>query len=238
MEQPELPGRVRVLHVIGSGAFSTAWYAWDPELDSPVAVKILADNWSARQDVRERFLSEARLLRRVDADGVVRVYDVGHLADGRPFLVMTYAAGGSLAARLREGPLPPARAQRLLAEAPAGPGPEPPGPGSAALPPRTARLDRASPRGEAVADDAAGMRHPGLDRAEGRTELAGDLVVRQLAQIAQHERLDQRRMRLLQVLQRLEEIDRDPAITLVVRGSGRAGSSETACSAARRLRER
>lgn len=111
---PHLPGRLRAIETIGAGAFSTVWLAWDPDLDCPVAVKILAENWSAQGDVRERFLAEARLLRRVDSDNLVRVYDVGVLDDGRPFIVMTYAADGSLSALLRDGPLAPGCARALL----------------------------------------------------------------------------------------------------------------------------
>ena len=36
-------------------------------------------NWAQRIDVRERFLEEARILRRADSDHVVRVYDVGEV---------------------------------------------------------------------------------------------------------------------------------------------------------------
>jgi len=53
------------------------WLAHDPELDAPVAVKVLADNWAGHADVRRRFVDEALLLRRVDSDHVVRVYDIG-----------------------------------------------------------------------------------------------------------------------------------------------------------------
>jgi len=91
------------------------WLGWDPELDAQVAVKILADNWAARADVRERFLAEGRLLRKVDSDRLVRVYDVGELEDGRPYLVMTYAAGGALADLLAVAPLETADARAVLA---------------------------------------------------------------------------------------------------------------------------
>jgi eukaryotic-like serine/threonine-protein kinase len=114
MDLPEHLGRLRVLGPLGSGAFATVWRAFDPDLDSPVAVKVLADNWARRADVRERFLTEARLLRRVDSDRVVRVYDVGTLDDGRPYLVMTYADGGCLADLLAVGPLPSAEALAIL----------------------------------------------------------------------------------------------------------------------------
>ncbi len=106
MTAPPTIGRLQVERQLGSGGFATVWLARDTELDSLVAVKILAENWGAHEDIRRRFLDEARLLRRVDSDHLVRVYDIGALADGRPYFVMTYADGGSLAERLETSPAP------------------------------------------------------------------------------------------------------------------------------------
>ena len=85
-----------------------------------MAVKVLAENWADRIDVRERFLAEARILRRADSDRVVAVYDIGELTDGRPYFVMTYADRGSLADRLAGGALDVAEALRYGAEAATG----------------------------------------------------------------------------------------------------------------------
>lgn len=98
-------GRYRIVRRLGSGAFATVWLAHDDKLDVPVAVKVLADNWSHRQDIRERFFYEARLLRRIDDERAVRVYDIGEHEDGRPYFVMDYADGGSLDEKLKAGPL-------------------------------------------------------------------------------------------------------------------------------------
>jgi serine/threonine protein kinase len=103
-------GRYRLQDKIGAGAFATVWRGYDDDLDVDVAVKILADNWASRADVRERFLSEARLMRRIASDRVVRVFDLGKLPDGRPYFVMDYVGGGTLAELLRFGPLDPADA--------------------------------------------------------------------------------------------------------------------------------
>lgn len=110
---PAAIGRFEIERRVGSGGFASVWLAHDPELHAPVAVKVLADNWAANGDVRRRFADEARLLRRVDNDLVVRVYDVGTLEDGRPYLVMTYADAGSLADRIAAEP-PPWPASRVL----------------------------------------------------------------------------------------------------------------------------
>jgi eukaryotic-like serine/threonine-protein kinase len=94
-------GRYHVQQVLGSGAFATVWLAVDPLLEAPVAIKVLAENWSNNADVRERFLAEARLLRRVDNPRVVRVFDIGVVeADNRPYFVMEYIPGGTLANRM------------------------------------------------------------------------------------------------------------------------------------------
>lgn len=110
-------GRYRLVRRVGSGAFATVWLAHDDELDVPVAVKVLADNWAHRQDIRERFLYEARLLRRIEDERAVRVYDIGELDDGRPYFVMDYADQGSLEDQMRDGPLEIVPAVRHSAQA-------------------------------------------------------------------------------------------------------------------------
>jgi serine/threonine protein kinase len=107
-------GRYRLDGTVGTGAFATVWKGYDAELDTAVAVKVLADNWALHADVRERFLSEARLLRRTESRRVVRVHDVG-LVNERPYFVMDYVHGGTLADCV--GKVGPAEAVRLAAEA-------------------------------------------------------------------------------------------------------------------------
>jgi len=117
---PRRLGRYAVRRRIGSGGFATVWLAYDEQLDSPVAVKVLADNWTEDHHVRRRFLEEGRYLRRVDSPHVVRVYDAGELDDGRPYLVMTYADQGTLADRLGVEGLGPAQALEVVRQVGAG----------------------------------------------------------------------------------------------------------------------
>jgi serine/threonine protein kinase len=92
------------------------WLYRDDELRSDVAVKALADNWAQREDVRERFLEEARILRAADSDHVVRVYDVGEAGD-TPYFVMTYADRGTVADVLGDGPVELDRVVSLVGQA-------------------------------------------------------------------------------------------------------------------------
>ncbi|WKU05197.1 serine/threonine-protein kinase [Micromonospora sp. HUAS LYJ1] len=112
MGTPAWIGPYRVQRLLGTGSFATVWLGHDPALDSRVAIKVLAENWSHDLRVRERFRDEARLLRRLDHPRLVRVHAVGELPDGRPYAVLALADGGSLRDRLAAGtpPVPPALA--------------------------------------------------------------------------------------------------------------------------------
>lgn len=79
------------------------WLYRDDDLDSLVAVKVLAENWTQQLDVRERFLDEARILRRADSEHVVRVYDIGEDESDAPYFVMAYADQGTVADLLTGG---------------------------------------------------------------------------------------------------------------------------------------
>ncbi|WP_328320211.1 serine/threonine-protein kinase [Streptomyces sp. NBC_00388] len=120
MSVPEEIGRYRVLRRLGTGAFAVVWLAHDERLHADVAVKVMADNWSYRLDIRERFVAEARHLRRANSGGVVQVFDIGDLPDGRPYFVMEYADHGTLDDLLTAGELDVDEALRLTAEAARG----------------------------------------------------------------------------------------------------------------------
>ncbi|MGC4792355.1 protein kinase domain-containing protein [Micromonospora sp. DT178] len=120
MTSPERIGPYRIERLLGTGSFATVWLGHDPVLDSRVAIKVLAENWHHDLRVRERFLDEARLLRRLDDERLIRVHAAGELADGRPYSVMAWADGGSLHDRLAAGPMPPTAALALLTEIAAG----------------------------------------------------------------------------------------------------------------------
>ena len=109
-------GRYRLVGRIGAGSFATVWLGNDDDLDVPVAVKVLADNWASNPDVRNRFLAEARIMRRIHDRRLVQVYDIGTLDDGRPYFVMDYIGGGSMNDLRKQG-IDPVRALRFCAEA-------------------------------------------------------------------------------------------------------------------------
>ena len=116
MDQPARIGRYALVRRVGAGGFATVWLARDEQLDAEVAVKILSDLWVDDEDVRRRFLAEGRFLRKVDSLYVVGVHDIGEAEDGRPYMVLTYADGGTLADRIKAGPLEIGEAVRIITE--------------------------------------------------------------------------------------------------------------------------
>lgn len=94
-------GRYCLQRVLGTGGMASVWLARDVELDREVAVKVLADVLALDPDYVSRFEREARVAAKLSHPHLVRVFD---FADRglRPYLVMEYVAGGSLADRLRD----------------------------------------------------------------------------------------------------------------------------------------
>ncbi|MEL7156242.1 MAG: protein kinase [Actinomycetota bacterium] len=95
-------GRYRIKAPIGSGGFATVYRAVDERLGSEVALKVLAENHSLVPDYRERFISEAQHLRRVDSYWVASIFDLGETDTGQPYMVLELADRGDLETRVND----------------------------------------------------------------------------------------------------------------------------------------
>ena len=101
-------GKYRVERVLGHGAMGVVYAARHATLDHVVAIKLLGEQrFGTREASIERFLREARAAARIESDHVARVFDVGTLPDGVPYMVMEYLEGNDLDTELASrGPLP------------------------------------------------------------------------------------------------------------------------------------
>jgi len=110
-----LPERYQDVARIARGGMGEVYRATDTLLGRPVAVKVLSERYAANSEIHKRFTREALAAARLSSDpDIVTIYDIGE-SDGRPFIVMEYVEGGSLADEIRRsGPQPPQRALAWL----------------------------------------------------------------------------------------------------------------------------
>ncbi len=97
-----LAGRFRLTRRLGAGGMGVVYVAHDVRLDRHVAVKTLTGRSVSRM---MGLHPEAWAMARVAHAAVAQIYGVESWR-GRPFLVVEFLPGGTLAARLGEGPLP------------------------------------------------------------------------------------------------------------------------------------
>jgi tRNA A-37 threonylcarbamoyl transferase component Bud32 len=125
-ELPPLPGRLapgamlagyRIEEEIGRGGMAVVYRAYDDHLDRQVALKVLAPDLSRDQVFRARFIQESRIAAATEHPNIIPVFSAGE-ADGVLYIAMRYIPDGDVRSLIdRVGPLPPARACALIAQA-------------------------------------------------------------------------------------------------------------------------
>ena len=113
----ELPDRYRLSGHIANGGMASVWAAEDRTLGRLVAFKLLAPQFMQDPGAVRRFEREARAAAALSGHpNVVTIYDVGE-HEGRPYIVMEYLTGGSVADVLRQGRVDRSEALDWLGEA-------------------------------------------------------------------------------------------------------------------------
>jgi len=103
-------GRYTDFKKLGAGGMGVVVGAVDTELNRPVALKFLTDEYFAREDFRERFLREAQTAAAINHPNICTIHDVGTvgageeqvlgedfiLQPGTPFIAMELVEGSTL----------------------------------------------------------------------------------------------------------------------------------------------
>jgi serine/threonine-protein kinase len=115
MTTPTTIGRYVDLQLLGQGGMGAVYRGRDPELDRPVAVKVMLD---ASPDFVARFRREAQSIAKLVHGNIVQVYDFGVDTDGNPYFVMELVNGRALDSIIRErGAMSPAEAIHMVRQA-------------------------------------------------------------------------------------------------------------------------
>ena len=101
-------GQFRIVERIGAGGMATVFKAYQPNLDSYVAIKVLPA-YHARDPVFvKRFVQEARAVAKLVHPNILQIHDFGE-QDNITYIVMEYVEGGTLKDRLKRSlPVPEA----------------------------------------------------------------------------------------------------------------------------------
>ncbi|HVF20705.1 MAG TPA: protein kinase family protein [Mycobacteriales bacterium] len=109
-----LAGRYRLLRPVTRHRVSTLWRGADEVLARPVAVRTL-DRPGVVDGGKPAFLAAAVAAGQLGHPRIASVYDAAD-EDGLAYVVSEWVDGGSLAALLHDGPLPPGRATNVVAQ--------------------------------------------------------------------------------------------------------------------------
>src|SRR5579862_6688342 len=88
-----LAGKYRVERILGSGGMGYVVAARHLQLDQLVAMKFLRKSAVENTEAEKRFLREAKAAVKLRNEHIAKVFDVGSLESGEPYIVMEHLDG-------------------------------------------------------------------------------------------------------------------------------------------------
>ena len=86
-------GKYRVDTLVGSGGFAWVYKAFDPELEIPVALKVLKPQFGGDADFVARFKREAAVAAKLRHPNIIKIYTIGREGDA-VYFAMDYLPSG------------------------------------------------------------------------------------------------------------------------------------------------
>lgn len=106
-------GSFKLIEQLGRGGMATVYRGYQESIDRNVAIKILPPEFLHDPNFADRFISEARMLAKLIHASILPLYDFG-MANDVPYIVMPLMVNGTLADRLKQGPLSVAETLRIM----------------------------------------------------------------------------------------------------------------------------
>lgn len=112
-----IDNKYQIESVLGEGGMAVVYRANQIKMDRMVVIKIMQGWLLSNKSSLERFEREAILTARLNHPNIVQVYDNGRIGAKRPYLVMEYIKGETLADKIsRQGSLPLTTAGNILGQ--------------------------------------------------------------------------------------------------------------------------
>ena len=93
--EPTTLGRFELRRILGRGAQSVVWLAFDPRLEREVAIKLMKVGQGSDASAIAQWLQEARSVSRLTHPNIVPVFEAD-VQDQQPYLVFEYVPGQTL----------------------------------------------------------------------------------------------------------------------------------------------
>ncbi|CAF4013725.1 unnamed protein product, partial [Rotaria sp. Silwood1] len=97
-------GRYEIRKKIGSGGMGEVYLAQDIELDRPVALKVLPEEFCKDATRVQRFKQEARAASALNHPNIITIYEIGEV-EGRIFIATEYIDGETLRQKIEKNEL-------------------------------------------------------------------------------------------------------------------------------------
>ncbi len=108
-------GQYEIGQQLGQGGMATVYVAQQTSIGRTVAIKVMPSYFMGEPNFLQRFEREVKVIAGLQHPRVLPVFDYGQL-EGRPYIVMAYMPGGTLADKIRQGPMPLSEVSRLITQ--------------------------------------------------------------------------------------------------------------------------
>src|SRR5574341_898313 len=106
-------GSYKVVSPLGAGGMAAVYRGYQEAIDRYVAIKVLPAELLHDPTFLKRFVNEARTLARLQHPNILPLFDFGE-ANGVPYIITPLMVGGTLADRIKRGPMSPAEAAQII----------------------------------------------------------------------------------------------------------------------------
>ena len=107
-----LASKYKIIEVLGRGGMGIVYKAEDTKLKRSVALKFLPPELIQNEEIRERFVLEARTAAALSHPNICTIHEIDE-QEGRSFISMEYVEGQSLKERIEQGSLAPEKALEI-----------------------------------------------------------------------------------------------------------------------------